>query len=297
MMSQTFIRYYLFKDATKYISPSIKNNLELNPHELFKYALFKDASLFYHLFHPFKVDSYQISKRIFSENFNSFFMETIENAYLHASHEEMLFCYFLLYSHIVQSFFTPYVEALITRKKNKSYVEKMLESYFFCKREGFLITKINIADYFFDAFQLSDSDIHLIEKPIKRELGFFSIKNYFSACYKSASNYYNHLCRSRFGFKTLLYFSYDALLNHRKGKTKAKNFIYHKKIDTTVLNLTHQEFMIGTTIYKDNVDELYERTLKVIKTGTNHLNDYFNFNQNKKGLENFLATMSIDKKE
>lgn len=287
-MSQTFIRYYAFQQVIPHISTSITSNQELDYHALFKYALFADASLFYGIDHPFKVDHYQVSKRIFQDKFDEFFLECIENAYFHSSTEEMLFCYFILYSHIITTYMNPYIKMFMTKKKSKSYIEKMLESYFFMKKEGKPITKINLRDYFFDAFGLSYSDISLIDRPVKRVLGFFKSKNYYDYCYKNAATYYDHFCRSKFGFKKIIYFVYDTLLNHRKGRIKAKNYIYHKKIDTTILNLSHQEFQALDKTYKDNIDEYLERIIKALKSATLTLNDYFNYNQNKKSIDNLL---------
>lgn len=293
-MSLSIIRYYTFKDTVKYISPSIQSSLELNNQDYFKYALFLDSSSYYHPLNPFKKDPYQISSKLFKDHFEEFLLECLEQAYLHASDEEKMFCYFLLLSYTTNLFFYPYIQAHTTKKKTNDYIENMLESYFFSKNEKQSIHKINLADYFFDAFELDDADFHLIEKPIKRIFGFFCTRNYFKLCYQSNRFYYDHLARSKTGIKKIYYFFYDTLFNHRKGKKKAKYYLYHKKIDTTILNLNHESYCYKEKEYNYNVDELYIAHLKLAKEACNAINEYFNFNQNTKVILQFLKKIKKD---
>lgn len=287
-MGLSIIRYYTFKDATKYISPSIQSGLELNNQDYFKYALLLDLSSYHHPLNPFKVDSYQISSKIFKENFERFFIECLEQAFLHADDFEKIACYFLLLSYTTDLVFTPYIQGHATKKKPVDYIENMLESYFFSKYEKKSIHQINLADYFFDSFQLNEHDIHLLEKPIKRIFGFFCIKNYFKARYQDIQFYYDHLARSKTGIKKIFYFFYDSLFNHRKGKKKAKSYLYHKRIDTTVLNLNKDVYQYDGIDYCDTIDERYNAHLKMAKEACTILNDYFNFNQNTKPILQFL---------
>lgn len=281
-MSLTLLRYYLFQDAMKYISASIKSDSNITNQELFKYALFQDSSQFYHLFHPFKKDYYQITNQIFDNKFDTFFLECLNQAYLHSDAKEKIFCYYLIFSYIAESIYRPYIDQIQTKRKTRSYVERMLEGYYFNLNEKKSITKMNLADYFFDSFELSDEDIHLIDKPIKRVFGFFCSKNYFKVCYHNAHFYYNYLSRSKFGFKKLFYRFYDALLNHHKDKMKAKNYPYFRKIDTTILNLNKE-------LYPYTVSELNEQAIKLCKEAADNLNNYFNFSQDTKSIERFIS--------
>ncbi len=292
-MGLTFIRYYILKDTMKFISNNIKSSIdELSNHDFFKYALFYDVSKFYRLFKPFKTDPYQITDHIHND-FIPFFKDCLEHAYLDTSEEQKLFCYFILESRMIELVFRPYITALQTKKKNASYIEKNLEAYYFKKNENVLITKINLADYFFDSFSLSNQDLDLLDKPVKRNFGFFCSKQYFQSCYYRAKQYYDHLCRSKFGINKAVYILYDTLLNHKKGKIKAKNYLYHKKIDTTLLNLSKTSYTIDDMEVNLSLEEVYDLALKYAKEACNALNTYFNFDQNEKPLNNLLQRKSL----
>lgn len=260
-------------------------------HALFKYALFSDVNSFYKLIHPFKIDTYQISNKI-NTHFESFLKECVNNAYYHADLSEQLFCYYLMISHVANSFLKEYICALTTKKKKKNYIEAMIETYFFNKNEKLKLCKTNIADYFFDSFELNENDIALLEKPIKRQFGFFCTKNYYLECYQSARFYFDHLATSKAAIKKPFFFLYDLLLNHRKTKRKAKTFLYPKRLDTTVLNLTKQEYTLHDKIVNYSLDELYQEILKEARRACDVLNSYFTGNQNLKPLEKYFSNMN-----
>ncbi|MDE7264050.1 MAG: hypothetical protein K2N64_05265 [Anaeroplasmataceae bacterium] len=283
-MSTPFIRYYLLKDSLRFIHSNITYMQDTSNSALFKYALFYDAEDFYKVIHPLKKDIYKISSKI-KDNFFSFLKECLNNAYLHASAMEQLFCYYIFISHLVNLNIESYIEAFSSKK---DYAEKMIDTYFFNKNEKLKLHKTNIADYFFSSFQLSDEDIALLEKPIKRQFGFFCTKNYYLECYQSARFYFDHLANSQTGIKKLFYIFYDLILNHRKGKKKAKTFLYPKRIDTTILNLTKQDYTLLDTEVNFSLEELYQHLLKESRKACDLLNSYFTGNQNLKPLEKYF---------
>lgn len=291
-MSIHFVRYYLLKDSLRFINSNITYMQDTSNQALFKYALFYDVNLFYKLLNPFKIDAYQISNKI-NNQFYSFLKECINNAYFHADLSEQLFCYYLLISYVAENYLKDYISAFSTKKKKKSHIEAMIETYFFNKNEKLKLYKTNIADYFFDSFELSDNDIALLEKPIKRQFGFFCTKNYYLECYQAARFYFDHLATSKAALKKPFFFFYDLVLNHRKAKHKAKTFLYPKRLDTTILNLTKKEYTLKDDVVNYTLDELYQEILKESRRACDALNSYFTGSQNLKPLDKYF---SISKK-
>lgn len=293
-MNIHFIRYYIFKDSIRFIHSNIAYLQDTSNQALFKYALFYNIDSFYKIFNPFKKDPYQISVQI-QNHFFDFLKECISNAYLHASLSEQLFCYYMLLSYVIDGYIKEYIYFISKDKKDPSYVERMLETYLFNKNEKIKLHKTNIADYFFDSFELSEEDIHLLEKPIKRQFGFFCTKNYFLECYLSARFYFDHLANSKTRIKKPLFFFYDMIFNHRKTKRKAKTFLYPKRLDTTVLNLTKKEYSLKETIVHYSFDELYKEILKECRRACDTLNSYFTGSQNIKPLEKYFEKYTKEK--
>ncbi len=297
VMNLSILNYYIFKDSLRFIHPQITYLQDTSNQILFKYALFYNAGEFYKIFNPFKKDSYQISAKIKGDLFPYFLKECMNTAYLHAKEAEKLFCYYIFMSHVIEQQMTPYIEAFSTKKKNKDYVAKTIESYFFNKNEKIRIHKTNLANYFFDSFELNQTDIALIDKPIKRVFGFFCSKNYYLECYNGARFYYDYLSRSTIGIKKPLYALYDFFLNHRKHKRKAKTFLYPKKIDTTILNLTKQSYTSHDTEVNYTLDELYQQILKEVRKACEVLNNYFSYDQNLKSFEKYFNLNFKEKKQ
>ena len=295
-MGYPFIRYYVIKDALRFINTNITYMQDISNTMLFKYALFYDAEEFYKLMSFHKIDSYQISSKI-KNNFLPFLKEILHMAYVHASLEEQLFCYYIFISYIVNLYISDYIDDFHTKKKDKAYIERMLETYFFNKNEKLKLHSINVADYFFDSFELSQTDINLLEKPIKRVFGFFCTKNYYLECYQSARFYYDYLSISKTGLKKPLFFLYDLLLNHRKYKKKARSFLYPKRLDTTILNLNNRSYMLQDLEVTYSIDELYQVILKEVRRICDILNSYFTGNENLKPLEKYFSKEPITKKE
>ncbi len=292
-MDSSLLRYYIFKDTLSQISPQITYTIDTSNQVLFKYALFYSVGKFYKAFHPFKKDAYQLSIQI-KQHLQDFLKECMEDAYFHASNEEMLFCYFIFLSYIVEISFSDYVTSFVTKKKNTKVIIKNIEAYLFHKYEGTAIHKMNLSNYFFDSFALSDADLHLIEKPIKRIFGFFCTKQYYKSSYQSAKFYYDHLATSRTGIKKPFFFLYDIFLNHRKNKMKAKHFLYPKKIDSTFLNLSKSEIQMEKEIKNYSFEELYQITLEEAKKGIDILNSYFTSTQNFKAFDAYFQKKSSD---
>ncbi|MDE7384553.1 MAG: hypothetical protein K2M84_02220 [Anaeroplasmataceae bacterium] len=285
-MSIHFLRYYIIKDSLRFINSNITYMQDTSNQALFKYALFYDADSFYKIFHPLRKDPYQISHKI-QNQFLEFLKECIHTAYFHANLGEQLFCYYMLISYVSNQYLKDYVTALAS-KKNISYVESMLETYLFNKNEKIKLHKTNIADYFFDSFELNQDDIALLEKPVKRLFGFFCTRNYYLECYQSARFYFNHLANSTTRIKRPLFFLYDIFLNHRKNKRKARTFLYPRRLDTTVLNLTRQEYLLKNETQNYSFDDLYKEILKECRRACDALNSYFTGNQNLKPLDKYF---------
>ncbi len=287
-MGIQLVRYYLIKDATSYVSPSITSTIKLDNQIYFRYALFWDASDYYKLLNPFKANHYDLSNLLKGPKFTEFLKECMENAYYHSNSEEKFFCYTIFMSYVINNNYQPFIKAFTPKNKKDGYVEKMLNSYYFNSNEKMPITKLNLADYFFDSFALSESDINLIDKPLKRVFGFFRAKNYYAECYKNIKFYFNHCTKDFLGVKRITFNLYDFFLNHRKNKLKARHFLYHKKIDTTVLNLKKEPYNNGESTIDFSVDDLYKQTLKDLKIACDVLNNYFNFNQDLKAFNKYF---------
>lgn len=262
---------------------------DVSNQSLFKSALFYNIDDFYKFTNPFKKDPYSLSKQI-KQNFVPFLKECLEYAYLHADAQEQLFCYYLLISYVTELYMNGYVEAFSSKKNKPLHVEKMLETYFFNKNEKLKLHKTNIADYFFDSFELTESDLNVLEKPIKRQFGFFCAENYYKECYLSAKTYFEYYANSKTGLKKVFYTLYDFFLNHRKGKPKARSYLYPKKLDTTLLNLTKAPFMLKNKEVMYSIDELYQELIKECRRACDALNSYFTGNQNLKPLDKFLLS-------
>lgn len=278
-MSLQLLNYYIFKDSLKQISGI--DAVDINNQMLFKYALFYNATDYYKLLNPFKKDPYQISKQLKSEKGVQFIRACMEEASKNENPDQKLFCYFIAISRCVELHFLPYIEAHASKIKTKYYWERMIDSYYFHKNEKMSITKVNLADYFYDSFELSKDDFQLIHTPMKRIFGFFCTEQYYKHCYEQAAVFFHYFARSKTGLKKIPFFFYDIFLNHRKGKRKASTFLYHRKIDTTVLNLSKQEYEMDGQIKNLNCDEVYQQTLKDIRLLCSALNSYFDYDNIK----------------
>lgn len=272
-----FTRYYLLKDSISFIDNKIKYDQDTSNTNIFKYAMFYDIGKYYKFLNPFKKDKYNLSKKI-DDNFYSFLEELMNTAYNNSSLEQKLFCYYLLASNIINKYFSDYLKNF-----NNSFEDNnTLDVYFFNKNEKIKLHQTNIIHYFFDSFDLNESDKELLNNVIKKQFGFFCSEAYFNNCYNSVKFYYNYLSRSKTGIKKIIYFFYDIILNHKKEKLKAKYFLLPKKIDTTILNLNKNEIVLNNNPVNYNITELYDFVLKEIKKGYDALNLYFNQEQNLK---------------
>lgn len=293
-LALTFLKYYFLKDALSNIDSSILKNVSINNQMLFKYALFIDSSDYYCLINPFKKDHFQLSKLMKSEKGKIFIKECMESAQKNKEDEQKLFVYFIALSLLLDQQFENYIKGMETKRKKRIYIEKMIDSYYFNKNEKISLSKVNIADYFFEAFSLSKLDYDLIQKPIQRTFGFLCSTNYYKSAYEEACLFFNYFAKSKTGLKKIPFFFYDLCLNHRKGKRKAKTFLYHKKIDTTVLNLSKQPYSIENELEANfSLEEVYQNTLKESKKLCHVINDYFIFNN----MKNFLRYYQLEEKK
>ncbi len=272
-----FIRYYLLKDSICFIDNKLKIDDDISNTNIFKYAMFYDIGNFYNLLKPLKKDKYNLSKKI-DENFITFLEECMITAYNNSSLKQEIFCYYLLASNIINKYFGDYMKNF----RNYFDANNTLDVYFFNKNEKIKLNQTNISHYFFNSFNLNKSDKELLNDVIKKKFGFFCSDAYFDNCYNSTKFYYNYLSRSNTGFKKIIYFFYDVILNHKKYKLKAKYFILPRKIDTTILNLNKNEIIINNEKVNYDIIELYNIVLKEIKKGYDALNLYFNQEQNIK---------------
>ena len=232
-MSLYLLHYYLLKDSINYITPSVVKEANTDNNELFRKAFFYSSCDFYNMLNPFKVDPYRISAQLKSESAPIFIKECCQEAKYSKDANYKLLTYELVLSYHLEKSFSYYIDYFKDKYKNKYYIEKMIDSYFFNKYEKLSLNKINIADYFFDGFILTENDLKFMEKPMKRVFGFFTYNQYYNECYKTASKYFDHYTRALTPLKKLNFIIFDLLFNHRKGKRKAKTYIYHKKIDNT----------------------------------------------------------------
>ncbi|MBQ3254070.1 MAG: hypothetical protein IJA65_05880, partial [Acholeplasmatales bacterium] len=80
--------------------------------------------------------------------------------------------------------------------------------------------------------------------------------------------------------KRIGYFFYDLIFNH-KGKVKAKDYIYHSKMDTRLLNMTKKEYEINYVKYNYSFEEVINNTLDETMVYINAINDYLFLNKEK----------------
>lgn len=277
-MSLYLLHYYFMKDSINSITQSVIKDANIDNNEIFRKSFFYSSCDFYKMLNPFKIDQYRIKQQIKSDLAPLFIRECLKEAKESENNNHKLFTYALILSYHLEKSFNYYIDANTSKSKSKIYIEKMIDSYFFNKNEHLSLHKINIADYFFEGFVINDNDISFMEKPMKRVFGFFKHNEYYKACYQTASKYYDHLSRAKTPLKKLSFIIYDALFNHRKNKRKAKTYLYHKKIDTTILNLTKKDFNYKDSIINLNIDEFYNMILKEAKIIINALNEYYDLN-------------------
>jgi len=273
-MSLYLLNYYFFKDSLKNISYDITSKAKTDNNTLFKFSFFYNSSDFYNMLNPFKKDPYRINRQI-KTNPNLFFKEILMDAKISNNENNILFTYAIILSYYLNSKFNYYIKNYITKTKNIYYVEKMIDSYFFNKFEKLSLHKINIADYFFDGFIINDNYLDFLDKPLKRSFGLFCTKKYYTNCYQNASKYYDKHTRSKTGLKKIFYLLNDILLNHRKNKRKSITYLYHKKIDTTILNLNKKEYEFEDKMINLSLDEFYDKLLKDVKNIINAINIFY----------------------
>lgn len=273
-MANPFSNYYFLKDLLSQIP---EENLPKQPdnHLLFKYALFPTVGEFYALLHPLKKDHFSLHEQLLAYRTPIFIYECLEQSAEKDSPEQRFFAYTIALSHFFYTKLDEYLNCFSYKKKKRIDVEKNIDTYFFMKNEKMPITQVNLGDYFFDSFAMTDEEMELIHLPMIKAYGFFCSDSYFNHAYLQAHRYYSSYVRSKSGIKRIPYFFYDLLLNHRKGKRKASTFLYSRKIDTTVLNLQKKTYSNQNASTKDTLDEFYDKTLKDAKKLISLLNKYF----------------------
>lgn len=275
-MSLYLLNYYFFKDSIKNINQEIISSAKIDNNTLFKQSFFYNSCDFYNMLNPFKKNPYRIASQLKTDSSHLFFKEILIESKKSNDNELILFTYAIILSHFLNTRFKYYIDKEITRTKNRYYVEKMIDSYFFNKFEKMSLYKINIADYFFDGFNLDDKYLDFIDKPIVRSFGLFCCKTYFENAYINAYKYYDFHATKHINLKNITHFFIDLFFNHKKGKRKAITYTYHKKIDTTILNLQKKEYQYEDYIINHSIDEFYNKLLKDSKQIINALNDYYN---------------------
>lgn len=281
-MALPFTFYYVLKDSYSYLSSSIRTDLDLNQYDFFKYALFLDIPEYYTLLHPFKKDPYQLKQAFTSSKMPLFIKECLDIAKKNDNPNQQFFCYSLLLGYLFQKEMVLFVQQNPVKKKPAIETEKMIDAYFFEKNEQRSLSSVNIADYFFDSFSLSEEDIELLEKPMKRIFGFFCTENYFQQAYQQAATYFSYFTRSKTNLKKIGFVLYDLFFSHQKEKRKAVTFLYPKKIDTALLHLTQKN---------ESIETVYANFLKTAATIADLINQYFVYDNPKPFLKYFQLTI------
>ena len=283
-MKLQFINYYIFKDANKYISNSISTS-SLENQSLFKYALFYNIGDYYKSIKSFKKGKYNITETEKKEKFPCFLLECMENSF-NLDNNAKLFCYYIFMSYAIDKIFDPYIRVHINKRISYEYVCKMIDSYYFNKNEGISIHKTDITDYFFNSFSLSNEDINTISLPIKRVFGFFCIENYYNNCYNNCYRYFKYYAKPNI-LKKVLFKMKDIFLP-RKNKTKLSNYMYNKKIDTKILNISRNSYIYNNEECDYNIDEIYDLALKETKKVCQILNNFYNLNKDLRLFNNYF---------
>lgn len=272
-MEFDMLYYYFLKSLEKEIPSQIKSKLLID--NTFRYASssFLNLGKYYKVLNLWKSDKYNISNKLhIEENFFNYIYDCMIYAKYKNDYRYLYFIYGNIASFSIDKFLIPYINS-ISKNKNDFYKKaNMIDYYYTYKEDKIDLFKIKITNMF-DFNNIYNEEIHnFVNRPIEKNIKFFACKNYFlhSAKIKYHIKYY-------FSKHSIYYFVVYLidLFKINRNKKKLRHFKYSKKIDTSILNLNHNEIIVNdekkSYSFDDYINLSYEYSKKLIEAINNYI--------------------------
>lgn len=257
-MPTTMLKYYFLKDLLNELPDGIKDVSSIDKNIILDASTLIDAPSFYLMFNPFKKDKYKLDLKLNSDKFMPFIYDCIQNFKKNPTNEKLILIYGLITSYVLNKNIIPYINAKLPPYMDFFTATNMIDFYY-AKVKGLDLSKVDLTYEFQDGFIYRDEFEEIINRPLIKNFNFLSSKTYFIKAYKDEWIYYSYFTRSRFKIKFAILKIYDLIFSHRKGKQKLSRSIIKNKIDTKILNLTKQRYIINDKEYFNSLDELIKK--------------------------------------
>lgn len=242
MVPATYTHHIFTKDVFKVLDNSVKEKLE-NAKDIF-YLFGKSFDILFFVKHDFGSYAHNHNINLYFKNIIMY----IKNNNLENNGAVLAYLYGSICHYVMDSICHPFVfyktgkylskdKSTYKYKGGHSYMESMIDAFFYQKRNDKGIYKAKLAKEIFPKVYFSKELSEIIDYVY---LDTFDKKNFSKVIYRGYKNYkfiLKHLMCSRFGIKKVLYYFID--FSHLITINLAGNCYYIKKLDDSVLNLEH----------------------------------------------------------
>lgn len=292
-MSLNMLHYYFLKKIINNIPKNIIINFSYTNDMLFDLSTFNDLGLYYKILNPIKKDKYKINEKLQSEKFNDFILECISICKKNNNYNQLLAIYAMIAHNILTEHVNTFLSVRLSRRLKYDKACNIIDCYYSKINDNINLYKMDLTDFFLNGFRYYDFLDELIHNPLIKHFSFFCSKEYYTKAAKRKYFVFRHLKRSRTKIKLIFYKLYDIFLNHR-GKPKASLYLYPKKLNTSLFNITKKPYLINDETFNYSLDEVINIALAEAIEYINALNNYL-FNDNEKQLKK-LFKLNKDEK-
>ena len=275
-MNGMMCRYYIFKKIVEKLPENILSNLNIPDDKLLNLADFLSTPLYYKG-NPNR-DKYKVYELLTGEKFYEFFTEVLIATSKKFSNDGLLFCYALICYKLENEILLQFLEEIKNPTTDINEALNMLDYYYAKKLDDIDLKKTNLVFEYPDGFKYLDFIEGLIHQPIIRTINLFETNNYFKKAYKKKTHFYNYYTKSKFGFTRL----YLKLKRTISNSVLRRHTFYSDKMDTAILNMQKNTFMLGDREYNFTLEELVNFMMKQIYEYISAINEYLLMGKDKK---------------
>lgn len=279
-MSLNMLHYYFIKKIMNNVPKNIISNFSYTNDLLFDLSTFNDLGIYYKIFNPIKKDKYKIYDKLQSDKFNDFIIECIAICKKNNDYNQLLAIYSMISHNILQNHVDTFLSVRLSRRMKYDKACNMIDSYYAKINDSINLYKTDLTEYFLNGFKYYDFLDDLIHNPLIKHFSFFCSKEYFSKSTKRKYIMFKYFKRSNTKIKLIFYKLYDLIFNHR-GKPKASLYLYPKRLNTTIFNVTKKPYLIGDETFNYSLDEVIDNALNEAMEHINALNTYLFFDNDK----------------
>lgn len=278
-MELSMLHYYFLKSLEKEIPNQIMNKIDIDKTFTYAASNFIDLGYYYKILHIWKKDKYNLSTKLHKDElFFPYIYDNMLNAKYKNDYRHLYFIYGNIASYYLDKYVIPYLKAHETKKNSFYKLTNMIDCYYAYKNDAIDLSKTKLTTLF-DYNMLYSEEIHnFVNKPIQKNLKFFACKNYYLHSLAIKMTIDNHF--TKFNYYYFITYIMDAM-KFGKDKKKLRHFRYKSKMDTSILNLSNQEFQMDNYSSFDSIDDVILKAYNESKTFIKAINNYIFFGVTK----------------